>query len=98
MTSRFIPTCWICDQAISLESCSVDEYGKGVHAACYAAKLAHRNANPVIREKEERAWELCELANTEQDRQKLLAHMQEIRQLLEETEQRKYSRNPPADS
>ncbi len=98
MASHFIPTCWLCDKAISLESCSVDEYGKGVHEECYAAKLARRNTNPGIREKEERAWELCALANNEQDRQKLLAHMQEIRQLLEETKRPKYSGSPPADS
>lgn len=98
MASRFVPTCWICDNAISLESCSIDEYGKGVHAECYAAKLAHRRSSPVVREKEERAWELCALASTEQDRQKLLAHMQEIRRLLGETEKPKYSGNSPTDS
>ena len=97
MASRFIPTCWICDRAITLESCAIDEYGKGVHADCYAAKLAHRNADPV-REKEERSWELCALANKEQDPVKVLVHMQEINQLLEEIEQLKRLGKTPTDS
>jgi hypothetical protein len=88
MASHFIPTCWICDKAITLEDCNIDEYGKGVHAACYVAKLAHRNA-ASIREREERSWELCALANEERDPQKLLALMQEINRLFEEVEQLK---------
>ncbi len=53
MATRFIPTCWICDKAITLEICTIDEHGKGVHAECYAAKLALGDANPS-REKEQR--------------------------------------------
>ena len=89
MASLFVPTCWICDNPITLETCKIDEYGKGVHAQCYAAKLAHRLANPLVREKEERAWELCAMANTAHDRQEFIAHMQEIRRLLQEAERLK---------
>jgi len=85
MASHFIPTCWICNKDITLENCNIDEYGKGVHEECYAAKLAHRNAN-LIREKEERTWELCALADDERDPQKILALMLEISQVFEEIE------------
>jgi hypothetical protein len=78
-------------------TCNIDEYGKGVHAECYAAKLALRNANPVG-EKQERSWELCALANKEQDPQKLLALVQEMNQLLEEIEQLEHLGKPPTDS
>lgn len=97
MASRFIPTCWICDKAITLEHCNIDEYGKGVHAECYVAKLTHQNANPV-REKEERSWQLCAIANKEQDSRKLLAYMREIDQLLEEIERLKRLDKSPTDS
>ncbi len=89
MASFFISRCWICDEGISLESCPIDEFGEAVHAKCYAAKLARRNVDPLLREKEERAWELCGIANTEQDREKFIALIQEIRQLLQEAERLK---------
>ena len=97
VASRFIPTCRICDKDIALEDCAMDEYGKGVHVECYAAKLAHRKAKPV-REKEERSWEQCALANKEEDPQKLLALVQEINHLLEEVDQFKHSGKLPTDS
>jgi hypothetical protein len=97
VASHFIPTCWICDKAITLETCKIDEYGKGVHAECYAAKLAHPKRK-FIDEKEERSWELCALANKERDPQKLLNYMQEINQLFEEIEKLKHSGHPPTDS
>lgn len=94
MASRFIPKCWICDKAITLEKCAIDEYGKGVHAECYAAKLALQNADP-LRENEGRSWELCALANKEQDPKKLIALVQEMNHLLEEIEQREHLGKPP---
>ena len=97
VASRLIATCRICDRDIAPEDCAMDEYGKGVHMECYAAKLAHRKAKP-LREKEERSWELCALANKAEDSQKLLALVQEINHLLEEVDQFKRSGKPPADS
>ena len=85
MASHFIPTCSICNKAILLENCNVDEHGKGVHAECYTAKLA-RPTGKSIREKEERSWELCALAAKEQDPHKLLALIQQISMLLKEKE------------
>src|ERR1700726_2588602 len=85
VASHFIPTCSICNKAILLENCKVDGHGKGVHAACYTAKLAHPTGKS-IREKEERSWELCELAAKEQDPHKLLTLVHEINALLEEKE------------
>ncbi len=90
MASHFIPTCWICNKAIPLENCKVDEYGKGVHAECYTAMLARPNGKS-IGEKEKRSWELCALATKEQDPNKLFALVAEINALLQEKEQI----NPP---
>ncbi len=96
MATRFIPTCWICDKPITLENCKIDEYGKGVHAECYAAKVAHPN-DKSEGEKGGRWQELCALAATEQDPQKLFILMQEIHHLLDERERRKHQGKPPAD-
>ena len=32
--------CWICGNAVPLETCKTDEHGNPVHERCYAAKLA----------------------------------------------------------
>ena len=32
--------CWICGNAVDLESCASDEQGMAVHEKCYALKLA----------------------------------------------------------
>ena len=99
MASHFISTCWICNQAIPFEDCRVDEYGKGVHAKCYTAMLAHPNGKS-IGEKEKRSWELCALATKEQDPHKLFTLVQEINALLEEREQINPGHlpaNPPDD-
>src|SRR5215472_11049585 len=32
--------CWICGNAVDLQTCKTDEYGMAVHENCYVAKLA----------------------------------------------------------
>lgn len=99
MVPFFIPTCWICNKEISLESCKVDEYGKGVHADCYTTMLAHPNGKS-IGEKEKRSWELCTLAK-EDDPHRLVALVAEINALLKKRAQIRHLRQllpgPPQD-
>ena len=35
-----IHLCWLCGKNVDLNSCKIDEYGKAVHEACYAVRLA----------------------------------------------------------
>jgi len=98
VASHFIPTCWICNKAITLENCKVDEYGRGVHTQCYAVMLAHPKGKSAAElEHEKRSWELCAFAAKEQDPQKLLALVQEINALLEERERLKPAGKPSAN-
>ena len=32
--------CWICGNAVDLETCNIDEHGMAVHEDCYFAKVA----------------------------------------------------------
>lgn len=72
------------------------EYGKGIHAECDAAKLAHPKGTS-IGEEGERWRELCALAAKEQDPQRLLALVQEINDLLGQRERLKHQGKLPSD-
>jgi hypothetical protein len=50
-----------------------------------------------MRENRERWMELCELASTEQDPEKLQALVQEINRLLDAKQERLNKQNPPQD-
>jgi hypothetical protein len=50
-----------------------------------------------MRENRERWMELCELASTEQDPEKLQALVQEINRLLDAKQERLNEQNPPQD-
>ena len=37
---RPIPLCWLCGKSVDVTACKTDEYGKAVHEACYAVRIA----------------------------------------------------------
>jgi hypothetical protein len=48
-------TCWICNNAVSLNECKFDEFGKPVHELCSVARIALHNGT---RQQQSRPWEL----------------------------------------
>jgi hypothetical protein len=38
-STRWVPTCPLCNNAVELETCQIDESGKAIHEECYLRKL-----------------------------------------------------------
>jgi hypothetical protein len=38
-STRWVPTCALCNNTVELETCKIDESGKAIHEECYLRKL-----------------------------------------------------------
>jgi len=41
---RWLPTCGICNQPVTLETSKTDEYGQAIHGECYVLKIRLKQA------------------------------------------------------
>lgn len=48
--ASYMMMCWICGKAVDLETCNIDEHGRGVHENCYVAKMALENGAHTSKE------------------------------------------------
>jgi len=47
-------TCWICQKAIALEECIIDENGRPVHEDCYICAVKLKDASQPIHKSDDR--------------------------------------------
>jgi hypothetical protein len=90
--------CRICNQPVNLTfDTSTDENGQAVHELCYARTTAPEKATlelatlPTNGNNKEQWRELCKLAASEQDPEKLMALVAEIDRLLEKQQPTRFS-------
>jgi hypothetical protein len=38
-STRWVPTCALCNKPVQLETCKTDECGKAIHQECYIGKV-----------------------------------------------------------